>query len=100
MKIDIHKALFTKVLYEYDTNVCDQWGTDEEKYKFQFYFRLSKIYTLAGVVYRAEVPNLCDHDKDLYFLLGRVFLYVHDCGMRYERLKSVLMQKGIWRTLN
>lgn len=99
LKVDLDKEIFHKTIYEMEVEKWDEYGTDEEKYKFGFYFRLSKVYTLKGVVYRVEVPNRTAHDKNLGRLMAETMLYIHDNGMRYERLKQVLESKDLWRGL-
>lgn len=93
MKIDRYKALFVKNVINYEKDVSDLFGD------FKFYLKISKCYTLSGRIWRVEVPNLIDHDKDLWRLLSRVFQYVHDKGCKYDRLESELMRKGIWKSL-
>ena len=93
MKIDRYKALYVRTILDYEKDVADIFG------EFKFYLRISKCYTLAGVVWRLEVPNRCDHDKNLWQLLSRSFQYIHDKGCRYDRLESELMRKGIWKML-
>ena len=99
MMIDIRRALITKVLYESNSIKYDSYGTDEDKYKFSFYIRISKCYTLRGVIYRVEVPNYTDHDKSIYRLIDRVINYIHDNGMRYVRLEEKLRSKDMWKHL-
>lgn len=92
-KIDKHKALYVKIILDYEKDVSDIFGD------FKFYLRISKCYTLAGRIWRIEVPNMTDHDKNLWRLLARNFQYIHDKGCKYDRLESELMRKEIWRTL-
>jgi|GEM_PF-5268025 len=87
------KALRVKVILDYERNVSDAFGD------FKFYLKISKVYTLLGVVYRLEVPNRFDHDKSLWQLLARGFQYIHDKGCRYTRLEDELVTLGIWRRL-
>ena len=92
-KIDRYKARYVKTILNYEKDASDIFGD------FKFYLRISKCYTLVGRVWRIEVPNRIDHDKDLWRLLARSFQYIHDKGCRYDRLESELIRKGIWRTL-
>lgn len=93
MDIDKYKALYVKPIVDYKRKVTDPFGD------FEFYLRISKCYTLSGLVWRVEVPNYTGHDKNLWRLLERSFQYVHDKGMRYCRLEDTLISKGIWRNL-
>lgn len=99
-KLDIHRELWHKVLFEQKCECIDEFGSSEdEKRKFGFYFKLSKVYTLSGVVYRFEVPNYTYHDKNLTKGMWEMLKYIHDDGMRYYRLKEELTRKGIMKTL-
>lgn len=99
-KLDIHRELWHKVLFEQKCECIDEFGSSEdEKGKFGFYFKLSKVYTLSGVVYRFEVPNYTYHDKNLTKGMWEMLKYIHDDGMRYYRLKEELTRKGIMKTL-
>lgn len=99
-KIDINRELWHKVLFEQKCECVDEFGSSEDKRrKFKFYFKLSKVYTLSGVVYRFEVPNCTYHDKNLSRGIWEILKYIHNDGTRYYRLKEELIRKGIMRTL-
>lgn len=100
MRIDKHKALFSKVIFERKYTCQDEFGlSDDEKRKFEFYFRVSKVFTLAGIVYRVEVPDLVEHDKDKFSAIWRAIKHINEDGPRYYRLKDELYRKGFMRQL-
>lgn len=87
------KILFRKTILNYHERVSDNFGD------FEFYLKIEKVYSIKGRFWRIVVPNYFDTDKNLWRLLSRVSLYIHDHGMRYERLEDKLRQKSIWRSL-
>lgn len=99
-KIDIHKELFHKTIFERKYVCQDEFGSyDDEKRKFEFYFKVSKVFTLSGIVYRVEVPDLTVHDKDKFFAIWIAIKHVNEDGPRYYRLKDELYRIGIMRKL-
>lgn len=100
MKIDSCKELFHKVLFERKYVCQDEFGwPDDEKRKFEFYFKVSKVFTISGIFYRVEVPNLTVHDKDKFFAIWNAIKHINEDGPRYYRLKEELYRKGIMRQL-
>lgn len=99
-KIDVHKEIFHKVIFDHRYTCQDEFGwTDDEKRKFEFYFRVSKVFTLSGIVWRVEVPDFTTHDKDEFTAIWRAVKHIHEDGPRYYRLKEELYRKGIMRQL-
>lgn len=94
LKIDKHKALKVVTVLDYKKDVSDIFGD------FQFYLKISKCYTLSGMVWRLEVPNYLTHNKNLWTLLSEGFQYVHDKGCRYDRLMDELYKYGLFNELH
>lgn len=99
-KIDKYKELFHKVIFERRYTCQDEFGwPDDEKRKFEFYFRVSKVFTLSGIVWRVDVPDFTTHDIDKFTAIWRAIKHVHEDGPRYYRLKEELYRKGIMKQL-
>lgn len=96
MKIDKTRRLYEKTMIERHVICHDDFGHGNE---FEFYFKISKVYTLSGIYYRTEIPNFFTYDKNMTEAIWRVIKELHDCGMRYERLRDMLIRKDIWRKL-
>lgn len=99
-KVDIHKEIFHKVIF-YKKYICqDEFGwPDDEKHKFEFYFKISKVFTLSGIVYRVQVPDLTVHDKNMFLAIWEAIKNINDDGPRYYRLKEELYRKGFIKHL-
>lgn len=93
IKIDVRKVVYREELCNFEKDVTDQFGN------FGFYFRLYKCFTLSGIVYQVQVPNYTANDKNLYKLVFDTLFYIHEKGMRYDRLKEKLYSLKIWNTL-
>ena len=99
-KIDKHKELFHKVIFERKYTCHDEFGwPDDKRHEFEFYFKVSRVFTLSGIVYRVEVPDFIAHDKDKFTAVWRAIKHVHEDGPRYYRLKDELYRKGIMKQL-
>ena len=94
-RIDKHKELFHKVIFE-ERYICqDEFGwPDDENRKFEFYFKVSKVFTLSGIVWRVQVPDFTIHDKNKFTAIWRAIKQVQEDGPRYYRLKEELYKKG------
>lgn len=100
MKIDRYKELFHRVIFEQRCICRDEFGwPDDKRREFEFYFKVSRVFTLSGIVYRVEVPDFTAHDKDKFTAVWRAIKHVHEDGPRYYRLKEELYRKGIMRQL-
>lgn len=99
-KIYKHKELLHKVLCEWRYTCQDEFGwPDDKRHEFEFYFKVSRVFTLSGIVYRVEVPDFTAHDKDKFTAVWRAIKHVHEDGPRYYRLKEELYRKGIMKQL-
>ena len=76
-RIDKHKELFHKVIFE-ERYICqDEFGwPDDENRKFEFYFKVSKVFTLSGIVWRVQVPDFTIHDKNKFTAIWRAIKQV------------------------
>ena len=99
-RIDKHKELFHKVIFE-ERYICqDEFGWPyDEKRKFEFYFKVSKVFTLSGIVWRVQVPDFTIHDKNKFTAIWRAIKQVQEDGPRYYRLKEELYKKGYMNKL-
>ena len=99
-RIDKHKELFHKVIFE-ERYICqDEFGwPDDENRKFEFYFKVSKVFTLSGIVWRVQVPDFTIHDKNKFTAIWRAIKQVQEDGPRYYRLKEDLYKKGYMNKL-
>ena len=99
-RIDKHKELFHKVIFE-ERYICqDEFGwPDDENRKFEFYFKVSKVFTLSGIVWRVQVPDFTIHDKNKFTAIWRAIKQAQEDGPRYYRLKEELYKKGYMNKL-
>lgn len=99
-RIDKHKELFHKVIFE-ERYICqDEFGwPDDENRKFEFYFKVSKVFTLSGIVWRVQAPDFTIHDKNKFTAIWRAIKQVQEDGPRYYRLKEELYKKGYMNKL-
>lgn len=99
-KICRDKEIFKRVLFEQEYECCDEFGSSQDKKRrFKFFFRVSRIFTLGGIVYRVEIPDLVTHDKIMLRAIWRAVKEIQDDGPRYYRLKEELYRKGFMKQL-
>lgn len=94
----IYERLFEKKIWDFKKDCYDQWKSSETP-DFEFYFKVSKVWTLSGVYYRVEVPDMFTSDKNLLRAISRAIVHIHDNGARYYRLVETLQDEGLWRKL-
>ena len=96
---DKDHIIYEKELFTCEKPCWDEWGTDDNKYKFKYYFRVSKVWTLNGELYRVEIPDMSTYDKDLIKAVNRAMLHMANNSPRYYRLKETLYKQNKWKSL-
>jgi len=91
---------YKKLLYEKHFNMVDEWGLpDEQKYHYEFDFKIYRCFSLSGISYTVEYPDGFINQKKLVAAIGMAVDHmVHDAP-NYYRLKEVLWKKGFWNKL-
>lgn len=93
------KILYKKLLFEYEKECIDEWGIDEPKYKFQFYFRVYRCFCLQGWYYQVRIPDMISTNKNLFIAINNCLVHMNDDSPRYYRLKETLLKQDKWKTL-
>lgn len=94
----LDERLFEKKIWDFEKDCYDQWKSSETP-DFKFYFKIFKVWTLSGIYYRVEIPNMYTYDKNLFIAINRAIVSVHDNGAKYYRLVETLRNKGLWKSL-
>lgn len=94
------KALYTKTVYSKHFVHYDEFSSSfDDRYKFEYDITILKCYTLSGVIWRIEMPNCFDHDKNLYRLIVRGIEYAATEFPQYFRLRDKLLAKDLFNKL-
>ena len=99
IKTNKDRVLYRKNVYSNHFVHYDDFGSDDEKYKFEYDITIAKCYTLSGRVWEIEMPNCVDHDKNLYRLIIRSLEYAASNFPQYFRLLDELYRKGLFKKL-
>ena len=99
--IDVHVVLHQKCLYEYHEHCSDEFYTDSDNTNsgFEYFLKIHKIWTLSGIYYRVEIPDMFVHDKNLFFAINECMKEMCNDSPRYYRLKEKLLANGMWKKL-
>jgi hypothetical protein len=94
-KIFRKKLLFSNEKICHDEFACEPYS----KYEFGYYFKVYKCWSLSGVSYSVEVPDMFTNDKNLYVAIDRAMRHMADDSPRYYRLKETLFKQDKWKSL-
>lgn len=92
-------VLYRKTLYEYRQDGYDAWGIYDDKYKFEFYFVVERVWSLKGAFYSIHIPDCSICNSDLWFCVKEALVHMNDDGPRYYRLVETLEAEDKWKTL-
>lgn len=98
-KIRKDEILYRKIVYARHFEHYDDFGSVEEKHKFEYDIVISKCYTLSGMTWEIKMPNCIDHDKNLYRLIIRSIEYAAGEFPQRFRLVDELYRKDLFRKL-
>ena len=80
--------------------ICyDQFGSYDDRHKFEYDITISKLYTTLGIYWEIDMPNYRATDKNFYRLTVRCIDYATTKFPQYFRLEEELMRKGLWKNL-
>lgn len=100
IKKKVTKQENPKLLFSYEEDIYDEWGTNEDPYKFKYYLKICEYKDLRGkVFYMVSTPDMSVCDSDLFAAINRSMLHMAKDSPRYYRLKERLKKQDKWKSL-
>ena len=87
------KILYKKKLYEYEKECEDEFG------KYHWYFRIYRCFSIEGISYSIETPDIAVNQKKIKYCLNIVLDHLEKDNPRYYRLKEKVFDKGLHNKL-
>lgn len=97
--MDKTKILFRKIKYQKHFVHYDQFGTENDNYKFEYDITISKCYSLEGTCWEIKMPNCVYHGKNLFELIVQSIEFATTKFPQYFRLEDELLRKDFWKKL-